>query len=213
MADQLPNIVTPVNPDELGRALVGAWRNLFGETPSRESILLLLAQSAHETARWVALRCYNIGNVKSVLDDGRDFTFFRCWEMLNGKRVWFDPPHPFCRFRAFRTLEAGAVDHLAFLHGMKRYALAWEQVRRGDPVAFVHAIKAAGYFTDNEESYTRSVKNLFAEFALLPFQVAEPELIDAETRRETMAVVALNLRDIALRETERAPRDDEEPIS
>jgi hypothetical protein len=203
---ELPNTLTHVGADELGRALADGWRKLFGVAPRRESILTLMAQSALETGRWRYCHCWSLGNIKSVDGDGRDFTFYRCSEIVRGKEVWFDPPSPTCRFRAFHTLAEGAVDYLAFLRGLKRYQAAWADVLAGDPLAFVHSLKAGGYFTAAEAPYARSVSSLFHEFTALPFQVGGDERpIDGETRERVMALVTLSLREIALQETERPP--------
>jgi flagellum-specific peptidoglycan hydrolase FlgJ len=173
-----------------------------------------MAQSALETGRWKHCHCWNLGNVKSSFGDGRDFTFFRCNEVLSGKTVWFDPPHPYTRFRAFRTLAEGAVDHLAFLRGLTRYKIAWQWVMAGDPHAFVQALKAAGYFTADEAPYERSVASLFNEFSHLPFDVeprpgtVPPPAIDDETRERVLGLVAMCRLDLSLRDTEPPTTDD-----
>jgi flagellum-specific peptidoglycan hydrolase FlgJ len=137
-----------------------------------------------------------LGNVKSQLTDGRCWTFFRCSEVENGKVVWYEPPHPACRFRAFHTLIEGAADHLAFLRGMRRYAGAWEQVLAGDPRAFVRALKLAGYFTAAERPYEGAVVAIFARYkATLKFDVTELPVIDDDTRARTMDLLALHLRE------------------
>lgn len=199
MAEELPDVKTLVEPALLAVEMTAAWRALRDETPKRESILVLMAHSALETGRWKSCHCWNLGNVKSKEGDGRDYTFFRCNEVIKGKVVWFDPPHPETRFRAFRTLREGALDHLAFLMGMKRYAHAWPYVLNADPVAFVHALKAGGYFTADPIPYARSVASIFYEYERkLPFEPApvDPEL-DDETKARVMASVALSLRELA----------------
>jgi len=232
MADQLEHEITTVNPAELAGALVAAWRELFGVTPTRAAIITLMAQSAHETGRWKYVHNFNIGNVKSSLDDGRDFTFFRCREKINGKDVWFDPPHPATRFRAFRTLREGVVDHLAFLKGRKRYAAAWAALEAGRPFQFAEQLKAAGYYTDPAEVYARGMVRYFDEFEQgLPLELAPPD-IDEDTRKRTLDLVARSLWEmdaagvaaprhvepdddqgegVAVSDTEPAPPPDEEP--
>lgn len=220
LGEQLDDVRTVVDPEALAVELTAAWRALRDETPQRGSILVLMAHSALETGRWKSCHCWNLGNVKSKLDDGRDFTFFRCNEVINGKVVWFDPPHPFTRFRAFRTLREGALDHLAFLMGMKRYAEAWPFVLNPDPDAFVHALKAGGYFTADPGPYAHAVASIYREYsARLPFEPApvDPEL-DDETKARAMERVALCLNELAeqvyadarpgAQSTDRPPPDD-----
>lgn len=213
MPEHLPNVLTPITAVELAGALVAAWRSLFDAMPARASVLILVAQSAHETGRWRATHCFNIGNVKSREGDGRDYTMFRCREVVGGKTVFFDPPHPATRFRAFRTLGEGAIDHLGFLRGSKRYADAWSEIEAGHPYGFAEALKRGGYYTDPVAIYARALGLFFAEFdRALPAELEPPALDDATALR-TQALVALSLRDLAgefvSRDTDPAPPDDE----
>ena len=202
MPEKLTHAITPVAPAELASALVAAWRDLFGVSPTRAAILVLMAQSAHETARWKAVHNFNIGNVKSVQGDGFDYTHFRCRERENGVDRWYDPPHPATRFRAFRTLREGVVDHLAFLKRSKRYGKAWAALERGRPYEFATELKAVGYYTDPVEVYARALLRFFDEFdRTVPLELEPPPLdeLDDETKRRTMQRVALSL-DVMRRE-------------
>jgi hypothetical protein len=199
MAEELPNVITPVDPGALAVELTAAWRALRVETPARESILILVAHSALETGHWKSCHCHNIGNVKSVPGDGRDWTHFRCYEVEKGKVVWYDPPSPVTRFRAFRTLREGALDHLAFLMSRKRYAAAWQFVLDPDPKEFVRALWDAGYFTAEAEPVAQSVARIFAGYMrTLSFEPApvDPEL-DEETKARTMQRVQMCLHELA----------------
>jgi flagellum-specific peptidoglycan hydrolase FlgJ len=149
---ELPNKITPAALPDVAAALSKAWAALLDETPSQESILVLLAQWTLETGGGHAMHCFNLGNAKSVPGDGRSWCFFRCNEIIGGKAVWFDPPHPQTRFRAFGSLEEGAADYLELLH--RRFASAWPAVVAGDPAAFGHDLKAAHYYTADEHAYT-----------------------------------------------------------
>jgi hypothetical protein len=91
----------------------------------------------------------------------------------NTSTIWFYPDHPGCRFRAFcmkkpdgsideaASLRAGMDAHLNTLY--KRFGLAWPAVLKGDPRAFVQALKAQGYFTAPEKPYEDSVAEIFEE--------------------------------------------------
>lgn len=94
--------------------------------------------------------------------DGRDWTFFRCNEVIGGKIVWFDPPNPACCFRAFATLEAAAIDYLEELR--RRFSSAWSAVLAGDPVAFAVRLKALHYYTAGEGAYAAALASLVHEF-------------------------------------------------
>jgi hypothetical protein len=167
---RLQDQLTPVTPPQLFSALAGAWQKAFNETPHRTSLLVLLAQWALETGRGRSMHCYNLGNVKSSQKSG-DWCFFRCNEIINGKEVWFEPDHPGCCFRAFATLDDGALDYLNTLHD--RFKPAWPAVVAGDPQSFVHLLKINRYFTADEAQYTNSVVSLFNEFSrTLPLTVS-----------------------------------------
>src|SRR4051812_47046500 len=151
--------------------MVLAWRGLCGAPPDRASILTLLAQISHETGLR-SCHCWNLGNFKWTEGDPHDFTMYRCWELEHGQKVWYDPPHPATRFRAYGSLAEGMVDFLAFLR--KRYAFAWQHVVDGDPAAFCKALKAAHYFTDDEEVYEHDVVRYFHAYDALAFETTWP---------------------------------------
>lgn len=154
--------LTPVTPNEVFLALQGAWQKELHETPHRTSLLVLLSQWALETGRGRSMHCYNLGNVKSGGQSG-DWCFFRCNEIIKGKVVWFDPDAPECRFRAFATLDDGALDYLRTLY--QRFKRAWPAVQAGDPAAFSHSLRLQNYYTADEGQYTRTLVSLFNEFS------------------------------------------------
>jgi hypothetical protein len=153
-------------------ALRVAWIRFFGASPSNDSLALLWAQSALETGRWKDIHCYNYGNIKkryanpkfNIEDDDHDWCMFRCNELINGKLCWFDPPHLQTHFRAYSSIEEGAEDYINFVANRERYKKAWKEVINGDPAAFSHELKVAGYYTASENLYTRGVIALTNEF-------------------------------------------------
>jgi hypothetical protein len=164
--------VKTLEQGEAAVALKAAWINFFGTDPSNDSLALLWGQSALETARWKAIHCYNYGNIKkrhanpqfNTEDDGHDWCMYRCNELLNGKLCWFDPPHPQTHFRAYSTAEEGAEDYINFVANRPRYKKAWQEVMNGDPAAYSHELKVAGYYTASENLYTRGIVSLTNEF-------------------------------------------------
>jgi len=198
MPEKLPATKTACTPTELGDALVRAWRAIQDEEPSRDAILVLLAHVRLEcgwdaaTGKFKACHAWNLGNAKHAENDGRDWCEYACDEIINGERVWFEPPHPACRFRAYRTLAEGAADYLALLR--KRFSGAWGRVVAGDPSGFVRALKARGYFTADLEPYERAVVSIFEDWkARLDFDVSPEDSIDDATRERALALVASNL--------------------
>jgi hypothetical protein len=62
------------------------------------------------------------------------------------------------RFRAYGSAEEGARDYVGLL--ARRYPDALRAAESGDAKGFVSALKARGYFTDDEAAYSRSVQSL-----------------------------------------------------
>lgn len=156
--------VKKISEGEATYALREAWFRVYGQYPTTNSLALLWAQWALETGRGKAIHNYNFGNLKRGKDDPTDWTMFRCSEILNGREVFFDPPHPQTHFRAYPTAIDGALDYIKFLSKKTRYAKAWEAVKKGDPAEFSHELKVAGYYTANEARYTAIVVKLTEEF-------------------------------------------------
>jgi hypothetical protein len=155
-------------------ALMAGWQVEWKETPTRDSVLVVLAQTAFETGRWRhGFHNYNVGNIKHLgPNDAHDFTFFACDEDIGGEVKHYVPDDPACCFRAYPSLAAGVVDLLVFLRA--KYASAWSALLTGSPFAFVMALKRGGYFTGPVETYATSVMSLFREFSLsvgLPFDL------------------------------------------
>ncbi len=188
MVKELPDIKTQVSIEDMFYALAYAWVQLFNEQPKKESIVVLLAHGALETGRFKSMHCYNIGNIKGREGDGRDYCFFACNELMPVKQaqalvgrsskdggnaiitgirndgmawIWFYPKHYGCRFRAFETLEAGALDYMMMLRN--RFKLSWPAVVKGDVAAFCHLLKQQNYYTADESSYTKAVANVYNE--------------------------------------------------
>lgn len=180
--------VTPLTAQDVALAFRSAYETVCGVTPSKECLALLVAQSALETGRWRSIHCFNFGNVKASRDYTGLYCMFRCNEVIDGKVVWFDPPHPQTFFRAFESAESGAIDHIRFLAGRKRYAAAWEAAQAGTPLAFVEMLKKAGYFTADAGPYARAVISLWKEYTPMCERLlardTQPAPVDPEAERQ-----------------------------
>lgn len=196
-ATLVPDQLTPLDAKAVALAFRGAYETVCGKTPSNACLALMVAQSALETGRWRSIHCNNFGNVKASQDYVGLYCQFRCNEVINGRVEWFDPPHPQTNFRAFASADAGAIDHLRFLSGRKRYAKAWEVLKDGMPLAFVEALKAAGYFTADAGPYARAVTSLWKEYCYLvehlgngePTEPSPPHHDEEGLHREALAAV------------------------
>jgi hypothetical protein len=205
MNEELTNKFTPCVPSQMLYALAYAWEKLFNETPAKESLYILLSQWAHETGRGKYCHNWNIGNYKHIEGDSRDYCYFTCKEIINGKEVWYHPDvdseRPYCCFRAYRTIEAGAIDYLASLYN--RYKKAWPAVLAGDPSDFAHQLKLQKYYSDAENDridpdtgevihgYKWSICSLFKEFSKLDFNPEHEYDLDDQERANVLALVAL----------------------
>lgn len=200
--------LTQVSNQDVLNSMANAWVQLFNEQPKKESLQVLLAQGALETGQYKKMWNYNIGNIKSVDNDGRDYTFYKCNELIslpyanklvasaqkdggdakitsvsnNIATIWFYPKNKYCRFRAFDSLDVGAIDYMAFLH--RRFNAAWSAVLSGNPTQFSHLLKRQNYYTADETQYTKGVVALFNQFAKLNYDKDNlPVVSDAEKER------------------------------
>lgn len=76
--------------------------------------------------------------------------------------VYFYPSHVQARFRAFPTLEAGAVVYVEKL--TERYAEALHPAVAGRAAEYVNLLHAKGYFTAGLTGYRQAVQRLFKEY-------------------------------------------------
>jgi len=156
--------LTNLSAGEAYYGLHEAWKKIFDETPSFNTIVILLSQTALETGRWAKMYNYNWGNIKSHSDDGHYWTMYDCSEIINGREFFFHPPHDQCKFRAYRSVEDGAEDYIRLVSKKKNYEIAFRALKRGDVDTYTRALKQGGYFTANLFHYLKSMRSLVAEF-------------------------------------------------
>lgn len=107
--------------------------------------------------------------------------------LSNGRAlVTLYPDHPWCRFRAFASLNDGAADYLGLLHD--RFADAWPALQQGDPEQFVQALKAQRYFTASLERYLPPVLALFKKYS----RVLAERTRASETQLPVRTLVSVN---------------------
>jgi len=153
---------TPLKEAEATYYLREAWKELYGDYPSLESLGILWAQSALETGRWKQLRNYNWGNVKKRKNV--HYTSYFCSEYINGEHYYFYPYHPQTLFSAHESALEGAKFHLNFLATRSNYKRAWQELVNGNVRKYVFELKQGGYFTAPLQSYTAVVVGLYNEF-------------------------------------------------
>jgi flagellum-specific peptidoglycan hydrolase FlgJ len=175
---------TALSGEEAARALGQAYTQVTGERPSAATTAILTAQWAHETGRGASMYNYNFGGIKGAGPSGLSVA-------QKTREGWgADERQIVDRFRAYESPTEGATDYVRLLQA--RYPKALDAARQGDAAGFVHALKARGYFTGNEQAYVRSVASMSEQalthgYAVLgagsapsaPASVAEPRLPDA----------------------------------
>ncbi|HEY6562612.1 MAG TPA: glucosaminidase domain-containing protein [Polyangiaceae bacterium] len=175
---------TALSGEQAAHALGHAYTQLTGERPSAATTAILTAQWAHETGRGASMYNYNFGGIKGTGPSGLSVA-------QKTREGWgADERQIVDRFRAYNSATEGATDYVRLLQA--RYPKALEAARQGDAAGFVHALKARGYFTGNEQAYVRSVEFMSQQalthgYAVLgagaapsaPASVSEPRLSDA----------------------------------
>lgn len=170
MAILVPTTRTTYTIPQMVEAFIRAWYNEFKEIPKKQSVGIIWSQTAIETGSTTAMWNNNIGNVKyspskNVEDDinVKYMMLANVWEIINGKKIIFQPPHKATWFRAFDSLEEGIGFHLNFLK-KKRYKSSWTAVESGSPEQFAHLLKVAKYYTAPEEDYAKGMRFHFNKF-------------------------------------------------
>jgi hypothetical protein len=145
---------TQLSGEQAAGALRSAWTEVRGEPPRPETLSILVGQWAHETGRGASMLNYNFGGLKGTGPSGLSaaYTTREGWGETATRGV--------ARFRAYGSAEEGARDYVSLL--ARRYPDAVSAAEQGDAAGFVHALKARGYFTDNEAAYSKSVQSLAA---------------------------------------------------
>jgi hypothetical protein len=145
---------TPVSEDDLALALMQGWKEVLGNEPTKEQISVLLSQNALETNHRQAMWNYNIGNITT---SGKgEYNYFTLKHKDKSENV--------LKYRAYNNLKDAAIDYLKFLSNNKRYASAWQHIINPNPELYAKTLKSSGYYTGNEQAYTKSLKSLFKKF-------------------------------------------------
>jgi len=161
MGNRVRRVKTDISASQMAQAISGAWRKLFGEAPSKEQVAMVLAQNSLETGHRKSMWNYNVGNIttdgKGLYDYFDDLTTSEQinpgkWKKMNLK------------YRAYKSLQDGVEDYLKFISG-KKYSNAWRHILNPDPVKFSKALKSAGYYTANEEPYTKTLTKLYSQYS------------------------------------------------
>lgn len=163
MNQNVPLKNTPLSINDYASSMYFAWYALFGTVPKAESIAVLYAQYGIETGgSGKACWNFNIGNVK--WSNGYDYFMLPgTWEIINGKKVVFQPPAKETWFRAYSNFNDSMKSHLDFLAN-RRYKSCWGAVLTGDVAGFAKELKKFGYYTADETAYANGMKPFYTKF-------------------------------------------------
>lgn len=173
---------TPLTEELATFSLKKAYKEVFNEEPSLNTLAILFAHTKLETG-FKYCKNWNWGNIKRL--KGQKYTSYKCSEILNGKNEIFYPYHIQTFFAAWDTAIEGAIAYITFLK-KDRYKAALEQLKKGDVVRYCVALKNGGYFTADLTLYTKRVTAIYKEFLnkkdlLLSWQ---PLVIEEEKKEE-----------------------------
>lgn len=166
MLKLVETVRTSCSKEQLVQGFVDGWTKAFGKIPSKESIGVLYAQNALETGATTFMWNWNIGNIKAVDKPNETVEYMmlaNVWEIINGKKVIYQPPHQATWFRSFNSLGEGVSEHFNFLKNY-RYKNAWTAIESGNPSAFAHLLKVAGYYTAPESDYVKAMNLNFSVY-------------------------------------------------
>ena len=163
-SQEIPHRMTPLDPEEATKAIAAGYKLVTGKAPSKDVLRLLVGQWALETGNGKSVHNYNFGNKKASSGD-QYHQFFRCWELVNGQKVWYDPPSPVCKFAAYKSAAEGAA---AYIELLKRRDHWWKGLHTGTTAGFVKGLTTKpAYFTDNPSTYAKGLDAraaLYADF-------------------------------------------------
>ena len=182
-AKLVPTVRTTYSEKEIVKGLIEGWIEAFCTTPSKESIGVIRAQNGIETGGTTSMWNNNIGNVKFVpanttADDDKEYMMLRgTWEILNGKKAIFEPPHTATWFRSFPTLKEGIAHHLNLLKN-SRYKKAWGDVEAGSVSGFAITLKNLRYYTASVTDYIAGMNHYYKKYMESDsYEIAMEEII------------------------------------
>lgn len=211
LAQYLTDKLTVLTPRDAIMSLRVAYLTVEGVAPSPQCLSLHTAQAMLESGRFKSCHNFCFTNAKASATYVGYFTCYRCNEKLADGWHWYVPEgelvggygtplrgaplavpdgHPQTRFRAFKSADEGAVDHMSL--EKRKFPEAFTAARGGDVVSFVHGLKQRGFFSADEAPYLAGVSSLAREFLPLCIDVDTPhvEIVTDDEICRGMACVA-----------------------
>lgn len=141
---------TSVARGELRAAIDRAHREVTGRAASAELLDVLSAHASLETGGGDRMYNYNFGGIKGRGPSG-ETARCRTKEVVGGREIAIRDG-----FRAYRSLDEGAVDYVRLMR--TRFGAAVARAEAGDVDGFAHALKQAQYYTADESKYASALR-------------------------------------------------------
>jgi hypothetical protein len=163
MGEQVAKTTTQVSDEEMAQAVISVWKRLFGTTPSKEQVYMILAQNAIETGpHRESMHNYNVGN---IIVGNSNWDYFLGGDWMYADKSETTKKQLVQHFRAYPSLEVGVEDYLKLLSSKGgRYAQAWQHIMNPDVRAYSKALRAGGYYGAKEEQYTAGLLGNLSRF-------------------------------------------------
>jgi hypothetical protein len=159
---QIPDKLTPLTADEAAQALATAYQRVTGKVADQRVLGLLIGQTALETGNWQSLHNFNFGNAKATPSDPY-YQGFRCWEVVNGAKVWYEADHPACQFAAHLTAADGAEHYVRILQRRPHW---WAGLESRTVPGFVAGLTTRPvYFTADPDTYAKVLSDRMGIYA------------------------------------------------
>ncbi len=143
---------TPVTRADLRGAIGRAYEKVTGRPASGTLLDTLTAQASLETASGAQMYNYNFGGIKGASPSG-ETAVCRTKEVYGGREMEVRDG-----FRAYRSLDEGALDYVRLMRG--RFGAAVARAEAGDLDGFAYALKQASYYTADEAKYASALRAL-----------------------------------------------------
>lgn len=159
-----------LTPDQAISALAAGYRASTGKKPSKKILSLIAAQSAHETADWASMPNYLFAGQKATKYSD-NIQYLRCWEVIDGEKVYFDPPDPHCVFVAFDSAAKGAK---AYIDTLKSRPNWWNGLHTGTVDGYIKGLTSyPAYFTGDKVAYAARMRENLGKYASIVSKYSE----------------------------------------
>lgn len=159
IANQVGRSVTNLSPIQLAEVLKNAYIRVFGKEPTLQVLGTAWAQSmAEQSGHYINNNIGNITATKGWIDSGGNYWSFDTTEFDNSGK----PRKESMKFRAYNTIDDGAVDYWKQLATSFKGAFKW--FGTGDALHSALALGDQSYYTADRTLYAGNMSSLYETF-------------------------------------------------